>query len=48
VTEQGAPVPAFNAIVAAMSRALGQASEEIAKAIASPPKVPARRTRRTS
>lgn len=48
VTEQGAPVPDFDAIVAAMSRALGQASEEIAKAIASPPKVPARRTRRTS
>lgn len=48
VSEQGAPVPDFDAIVAAMSRALGQASEEIAKAIASPPKVPARRTRRTS
>jgi hypothetical protein len=48
VTEQGEPVPNFDAIVAAMSRALGRASEEIAKAIASPPKVPARRTRRTS
>jgi uncharacterized lipoprotein YmbA len=48
VTEQGAAVPDFDAIVAAMSRALGRASEEIAKAIASPPKVPARRARRTS
>lgn len=48
VSEQAAPVPDFDAIVAAMSRALGRASEEIAKAIASPPKVPARRTRRTS
>ena len=36
VTEQGAPVPDYDAIVAAMSRALGQASDEIARAIASP------------
>ena len=48
VTEQGAPVPDFDAIVAAMSRALGQASDEIARAIASPPRVPARRARKTS
>jgi uncharacterized protein len=48
VTEQGAPVPDYDSIVGAMSRALGRASEEIAKAIASPPRVPARRARRTS
>ena len=48
VTEQGAPVPDYDAIVAAMSRALGQASEEIARAIASPPRVPERRARRAS
>lgn len=48
VNEQGAPVPDYDSIVAAMSRALGRASEEIAKAIASPPPVPARRERRTS
>jgi uncharacterized lipoprotein YmbA len=48
VTEQGAPVPDYSAIVAAMSRAVAQASEEIARAIASPPRVPPRRTRRTS
>ena len=30
VTEQGAPVPDYSAIVAAMSRAVGQASEDIA------------------
>ena len=48
VTEQGAPVPDYTAIVAAMSRAVGQASEEIARAIASPPRVPPRRARRTS
>ena len=48
VTEQGAPVPDYDSIVAAMSRAVGQASEEIAKAVASPPRAPARRSRRTS
>jgi uncharacterized lipoprotein YmbA len=48
VTEQGAPVPDFDDIVAAMSRALGQASAEIARAISSPPRVPPRRTRPTS
>jgi uncharacterized lipoprotein YmbA len=45
IEEQGAPVPDYNAIVAAMSRAVGRASEEIAEAIASPPPRPARRTR---
>lgn len=48
VTEQGAAVPDYGAIVAAMSRAIGQASEEIARAIAAPPRVPPRRARRTS
>jgi uncharacterized lipoprotein YmbA len=48
ITEPCAPPPDFDAIVAAMSRALGQASEEIARAIASPPRVPARRGRKTS
>ncbi len=48
VTEQGSPVPDYGAIVAAMSRALGQASEEIARAIAAPPRVPPRRSNRTS
>ena len=38
----------YDAIVAAMSRALGQASAEIARAISSPPRVPPRRTRPTS
>ena len=47
VTEQGAPPPDYDAIVAAMSRAVGRASEEIAAAIASPP-APARRARSTS
>ena len=47
VTEQGAPPPDYDAIVAAMSRAVGRASEEIAAAIASPP-VPPRRARSTS
>lgn len=45
VEEQSAPVPDYNAIVAAMSRAVGRASEQIAEAIASPPPRPARRTR---
>jgi hypothetical protein len=47
ITEQGAPVPDYDAIVAAMSRALGRASEEIARAIAAP-RVPTRRARRAS
>ena len=47
VTEQGAPPPNYDAIVAAMSRAVGRASEEIAAAIASPP-APPRRARPTS
>ena len=46
ITEQGAPVPDYDAIVAAMSRAAGRASEEIAEAIASPPPRPAQRTRK--
>jgi uncharacterized protein len=45
VTERGAPVPDFDSIVAAMSRAVGQASREVAAAVAAPP-VPARRARR--
>jgi uncharacterized protein len=45
VTEQGAPVPDYDAIAAAMSRAVGRASQEIAAAVAVPP-VPARRARR--
>lgn len=48
VNEQGSAVPDYNSIVAAMSRAVGQASEQIADAIASPPPVPPRRVRRTS
>jgi uncharacterized lipoprotein YmbA len=48
IEEQGAPVPDYDAIVAAMSRAVGRASEEIAQAIASPPPRPAQRTRRTA
>ena len=48
VAEQGAPVPDYTAIVAAMSRAVGQVSEEIARAIAAPPRVPPRRARQTS
>ena len=45
VREPAAPVPDYAAIVAAMSRAVGQVSEEIAQAIAGPPPVPARRER---
>lgn len=45
ITEQGAAVPDYDAIVAAMSRAVGRASEEIAAAIASPPPRPAQRER---
>ena len=37
VAEQGAAVPDYDAIVAAMSRAVGQLSAEIAAAIAAPP-----------
>ncbi|MFO1048622.1 MAG: PqiC family protein [Geminicoccaceae bacterium] len=48
VNEQGAAVPDYNSIVAAMSRAVGQVSQQIADAIASPPPVPPRRVRRTS
>ena len=45
ITEQGTPVPDYDAIVAAMSQALGRASDEIAQAIAAPPQAPARRAR---
>ena len=48
VTEQGPPVPGYDGIVAAMSQALGRATEEIAQAIAGPPQPPARRARKTS
>jgi uncharacterized lipoprotein YmbA len=48
ITEQGAPIPDYNSIVAAMSRAIGRASEEIADAIASPPPRPAQRTRKSA
>lgn len=48
ITEQGAPIPDYNAIVAAMSRAIGRASEEIADAIASPPPRPVQRTRKAA
>ncbi|HEX6010559.1 MAG TPA: PqiC family protein, partial [Geminicoccaceae bacterium] len=41
ITEQGAPVPDYDAIVAAMSRAVGQLSAEIAFAIAGGAPVPA-------
>src|SRR3954454_19939994 len=37
VVDQGAAVPDYDAIVAAMSRAVGQLSAEIAAAIAAPP-----------
>ena len=47
ITEQGPPVPGYDGIVAAMSRALGRASKEIAQAISAPPQAPARRGRRT-
>jgi uncharacterized lipoprotein YmbA len=46
VTEQGAPVPDYDSIVAAMSRAVGAATEEIAAAIVgngSPPVAPTTR-----
>jgi uncharacterized protein len=45
ITEQGTPVPGYDGIVAAMSQALGRASDEIARAIAAPPQAPARRAR---
>jgi len=45
ITEQGTPVPGYDGIVAAMSRALGRTSDEIARAIAAPPQAPARRAR---
>lgn len=50
LTEAGAPVPDYDAIVAAMSRAVGRLSQEIAAAIGGPAPVPApapRRARRT-
>ena len=47
ITEQSPPVPDYDGIVAAMSRALGRASKEIAQAISAPPQAPARRGRRT-
>ena len=40
VTEQGPPVPDYDGIVAAMSRAVGQMSEEIATAVAGKVPVP--------
>jgi uncharacterized lipoprotein YmbA len=43
VAEQGAPVPDYDAIVAAMSRAVRQASQEIAQAISGPPAAPTAR-----
>jgi uncharacterized protein len=46
VTEQGAPVPDYEAIVAAMSRAAGQVSAEIAFAISGGAPVPAPAPRR--
>jgi uncharacterized lipoprotein YmbA len=46
VTEQGAPVPDYDAIVAAMSQAVGQVSAEIAFAIAGGAPVPAPAPRR--
>lgn len=46
ITEQGAPVPDYDAIVAAMSRAVGQLSAEIAFAIAGGAPVPAPAPRR--
>jgi uncharacterized protein len=46
VAEQGAPVPGYEAIVAAMSRAVGQVSAEIASAIDGGAPVPARAPRR--
>jgi uncharacterized protein len=45
ITEQGTPVPGYDGIVAAMSQALGRASDEIARAIAASPRAPARRAR---
>ena len=48
ITEQGPPVPGYDGIVAAMSQAVGGASQEIAQAIAGPPQPPARRARKTS
>jgi len=45
ITEQGTPVPGYDGIVAAMSQALGRASDEIARTIAAPPQAPARRAR---
>jgi hypothetical protein len=45
VTEQGAPVPDYGAIVAAMSRAVGQASEEIATELTKLRSTPPRRKR---
>jgi uncharacterized lipoprotein YmbA len=46
VTEQGAPVPDYEAVVAAMSRAVGRVSAEVASAIAGDAPVPARAPRR--
>jgi uncharacterized lipoprotein YmbA len=46
ITEQGAPVPDYDAIVAAMSRAVGQLSAEIAFAIVGGAPVPAPAPRR--
>jgi uncharacterized protein len=46
VAEQGAPVPDYEAIVAAMSRAVGEVSAEIAFAIAGGAPVPAPAPRR--
>jgi len=45
ITEQGTPVPGYDGIVAAMSQALGRASDEIARTIVAQPQAPARRAR---
>ena len=44
--EPSAPLPDYDAVVAAMSRAVGQVSREIARAIEGPPPVPTRRAKR--
>jgi hypothetical protein len=45
VAEQGAAVPDYDAIVAAMSRAVGQLSAEIAAAVAAEPPTRERKPR---
>jgi uncharacterized protein len=48
VVEQGAAVPDYDAIVAAMSRAVGRLSAEIAAAIVAKPPAPARKVSRNA